>query len=177
MLIFEYDKEHPDELEDIVENFKLVSAGNFDVCVLASSRRPIIYKNGIHIWIRPLDEDNANLMILLSFIILGHEDWENGNIKIFSVCREKEFEKVKAEMDTLVESGRLPITNNNIEILISEENESRKSLINRHSSDAALTMIGFREEAINHDPSEIFEGHEEIGNVLFLNSREKKNLV
>ncbi len=174
MLIFEYDKEAPDELSDIVENFKLVSSGNFDVCILASSRRPIIYKNGIHIWIRPTDEDNANLMILLSFIILGHPDWKNGTIKIFSVCRNDEQDKVKEQMESLVQSGRLPITRQNIEILMKEETESTKVMINRYSADAALTFIGFREEQLRNEAGAAFEGYEELGNTLFLNSREKK---
>ena len=37
MVIFEYDKDNPDNLEDIVDNFSLVSSGDFDICMLASS--------------------------------------------------------------------------------------------------------------------------------------------
>jgi ABC-type transporter Mla maintaining outer membrane lipid asymmetry ATPase subunit MlaF len=137
----------------------------------------VVFKNGIHIWIRPVDEDNANLMILLSFIILGHPDWKQGNIRIFSVCRENEHEKVMEQMEILVQSGRLPITWQNIEILIKEEQESTTTLINRHSADAALTMIGFREARLRNAPVETFTGYDELGNVLFLNSRGKKLIV
>jgi len=174
MLIFEYDKENPVELEDIISNFNLVNAGNFDICILGSSRRPIIFKNGIHIWIRTSDAENANLMILLSFIILGHPDWKNGNIKIFDICREDEYEDVRKKMDELLKSGRLPITNQNIEILVQKDDMPIKEIINTYSADAALTMIGINEGGIRNLAADVFTGHDELGNVLFLNSHDKK---
>ncbi len=72
MVIFEYEKQNPEDLRDIIDNFRMVNSGGFDVCILASSNKPILFKNGIHIWVRSFDTENANLMILLSFIILGH---------------------------------------------------------------------------------------------------------
>ncbi len=174
MVIFEYDKEEPEELDDILDNFKLVSTGSFDVCILASSRKPIHYKNGIHIWIKTIDEDNANLMILLSFIILGHPDWKKSNIKIFDICKATEFEEVSKRMDDLVLSGRLPITSNNIEIIIQKEDISSKSIINDYSKNAALTIMGFREEISNRNGNEFFKGYDDLGNILFVNSYNKK---
>jgi len=48
--------------------------------------------------LRNWDFENANLMILLSYILLGHPDWEKAFIKIFSTCpageKEKETEKL-----------------------------------------------------------------------------------
>ena len=72
MVIFEYDKENPEKLKKVIENFSLVNSGRFDICILACSEKPMNMRNGIHIWINSLDTENANLMILLSFIILGH---------------------------------------------------------------------------------------------------------
>ena len=174
MVIFEYDKEEPENVTDIVDNFKLVNSGNFDVCILASSRKPIYYKNGIHIWIKNIDEENGNLMILLSFIILGHPDWKKGNIKIFDICKKEEAEGVRKRMKELLSSGRLPITTQNIDIIIQEEGVPTKQIINDHSTDAGLTIIGFREELLNHDGHKIFEGYDQLGSVLFVNSHNKK---
>ncbi|MBN2519033.1 MAG: amino acid permease [Bacteroidales bacterium] len=174
MLIFEYDKEKPEELNDIIDNFNLVNSGSFDVCILASSRKSILFKNGIHIWIKTIDEDNANLMILLSFIILGHPDWKKGNIKIFDICKESEIKEVRHRMSDLLESGRLPITTQNIEIITQEENVSPKAIINKYSSDAGLTIIGFREESLKHEGIKLFDGYDGLGNVLFVNSCNKK---
>ena len=140
------------------------------MCILASSRKPIVYKNGIHIWIKSVDESNANLMILLSFIILGHPDWKKSDIKIFDICKEDEIQEVKERMKELLESGRLPITLNNISILIQKEEVSAKKIINTNSADAGLTIIGFREESLKHEQTRLFEGYDDLGNILFVNS-------
>jgi amino acid transporter len=176
MVIFEYDKENPEELNDIIENFKLVSSGSFDVCILAASRRPIIFKNGIHVWIKTTDAENANLMILLSFIILGHPDWKHSNIKIFDVCKKEDVKSVKARMHELVDSGRLPITEQNIKIVIHDENVSYKKIISHNSQDAGLTIVGFREETLQHDGNKMFEDYDDLGNILFVNSYKKKTI-
>lgn len=174
MVIFEFDKEKTEELREIIDNFNLVNAGNFDVCILASSGKPVHYRNGIHVWIKTIDEKNSNLMILLSFIILGHPDWRKANIKIFDVCMEEDYDQVQKNMNDLVISGRLPITTQNIEIIVQKKDVSPKTIINEYSADAALTLIGFHEESINHIEDKLFEGYPNLGNILFVNSHDKK---
>lgn len=176
MLLLEYDKENPEELSDIVENYKLVNAGKFDVAILASSRKPVLYKNGIHVWIKTLDEENANLMIILSYILLGHPDWSKSDIKIFDVCKKSEEASVKARMNELIEKGRLPITPQSVKIIIEEEGVSYKTLINKYSTDAGLTIIGFIGENIKHPEDQTFNGYDNLGNILFVNSYEIKHI-
>jgi len=170
MLIYDFDKEEPDELDVIVDNYKVVNAGDFDICVLAVSRKPIFYKNGIHVWIKTFDELNANLMILMSFIILGHPDWKKSNIKIHYLCREHEVESVRLWLDELIMSGRMPIFQHNIEIVIREEKTSVKDIISDYSSEAGLTIIGFISEDVKQNDREVFEGYDKLGNVLFVNA-------
>lgn len=174
MVILEYDKENPDGLVDIIDNFKLINSGNFDVCILASSRKPIIYKNGIHIWIKTTDVNNANLMIILSFILLGHPDWRKSDIKIFNICKKSEIAEVKKQMNELVEKGRLPISSKNIKILVEDEGKSYKSIINSKSADAGLTLIGFHSDSIRNSDTTTFENYDNLGNVLFVNSFKNK---
>lgn len=170
MIIFEYDKTKPHDLEQIIDNITLTRAGEYDVCVLGSSVRNIKYENGIHIWIRNLDEYNASLMILLSFIILGHPDWDKSFIKIFNICDSEKVSEIKKQMSDLVISGRLPITERNIEIIVKDESSKSKDIVNEKSRDAGLTIIGFKNEQLIHDGIEIFEGYDRIGDVLFINA-------
>ncbi len=176
MVIFEFDKEDPENLEDIVDNFSLVDSGDFDICILASSRKSINHANGIHVWIDSTDAENANLMILLSFIILGHPGWKKGHIQIYDICHPDDLEKTKIKMRELVSSGRLPITSKNINIIIQEPNVSAKSIINKHSGDAGLTLIGIRAEMIKHDKENVFTGYDNIGTTLFIHSKEHKEI-
>ena len=176
MVIFEYDKEHPKNLSDIIDNFALVNSGDFDIALLASSPREIKYKNGIHVWINSFDTENANLMILLSFIIWGHPDWKKGKIQIFNICRPGEIEKTKAYMREVVLSGRLPISEKNIRMIVQGQNISARSLINEHSANAGLTLIGLREEMIKKEQQKLFEGYDELGTVLFVYSKNQKEI-
>lgn len=176
MVIFEYAKKDANEINNIIDNFNLVSSGNFDVCILASSKREIQYKNGIHVWIKTTDDENANLMILLSFIIAGHPKWKKSNIKIFNICKEEEVHQVRQHMHNLVITGRLPITAKNIEIITQKEDVSPKSIITSHSANAGLTIIGFREEMLKHEGEKVFHGYDELGNILFVNSHNKKEI-
>ncbi|RMG88443.1 MAG: amino acid permease, partial [Bacteroidetes bacterium] len=93
LLLLEYSKHDPSDLTAIVDNFKLVKSVDFDVVILGSTERGYGLKRQIHIWITSKDYENATLMILLGYIILGHEEWAQGFIKIFAVFPEKTIEK------------------------------------------------------------------------------------
>jgi amino acid transporter len=176
MIIFEYDKENPDNLPAIIDNFALVHAGNFDICVLGSSPKKIKKRDDIHIWIRDFDAENSNLMIMLGFIILGHPFWQKSNIRIFNICRPEAHEQVKQELESLLLTGRLPITMKNIEIISDTMNRNVKEMINERSSDAGLVIIGLREEAVKHNGVELFTGYDKLGMTLFVNSADEKKI-
>ena len=177
MVIFEYDKDNPEKnLDDIINNFSLVDAGNFDICILGSSAKTIVFKNGIHVWINTLDSENANLMILLSFIILGHPDWAKGYIQIFVICYPENIDETKKKMSDLVNSGRLPITAKNIKIIKQKPDISIKTIINQYSENAGLTLIGIREEMVKHEKEKLFEGYERQGTTLFVYSKNQKTI-
>ena len=174
MIIFEFSKDNPEGLSDIIDNFSLVRAGNFDFCILASTARKIKFGNDIHVWIKSTDTDNANLMILLSFIIAGHPLWRKSDIKIFDICKPEKIEDNRKRMEELVVSGRLPITVKNIEIITEQPGVSSKKLVNDISFNAGLTIIGFLEENLKHKKERLFQGYDEVGNILFINSHDQK---
>jgi hypothetical protein len=175
MVIFEFDKSNTVNLDQITDNFNLVRAGDYDVCILGSSEREIDFEEGIHVWIQSTDAENSSLMILLSYIILGHPDWKKGKIKIFNICKQLQEEQVRENLLALIETGRLPISPKNVEIIHLDENVSNRSVINEKSKDAGLVIIGFRAEQLRHRGRELFEGYDEPGNILFVNtSREKE---
>lgn len=174
MILFEFSKSDTRKLDRIIENYALVRSGDYDVCVLGSSKREIEFKNGIHIWINNYDHENMNLMILLSYIILNHPDWGKGMIKIFLVCKETDFEETKKDLTDLIKEGRLPIAAKNIEVIIQNQEMNIRETINDKSRDAGLTLIGFRAEHLKHDKTELFKGFDGIGNVLFVSAKDKK---
>lgn len=176
MTLFEYDKKDTKNLEQIVENYSLVRSGNYDVCILGGSNRGVNFHEGIHIWVRRVDEHNLNLMVLLSYIILGHPDWKGGKIKIFNVRRPGQHDEATDHLLELVKTGRLPISIKNMEFIDIDESMNLKTLINEKSVKAGLTMIGFRSEQIKHEGLKLFEGYSEMGDVLFVNAFRDKEI-
>ncbi len=176
MLIFEYDRKEDENLKEIAENFSLVNAGNFDVCIFGSSDRAINFKNGIHVWIRSNDYENSHLMILLSFIIQGHPLWRKSEITIYDVCKKGQEMETRTQLEELVQTGRLPITSQNIQVISEEQGQNPRSLVNEHSAQAGLTIIGFRSELLKHEGPKIFQGFDEVGNILFVNAHSQKEI-
>lgn len=177
MVVFEYDKDKPENLGEIIENIRLIRAGNFDICLLASAGNEMIYSKGIHVWIDFNEPENASLLILLSFIISGHPDWRKSFIKVFSTCKPGQYMETRRELSDLISSGRLPITEKNVEILEIETGSTVRSMINEKSSTAALVMTGFRPEALKHNGEAVLNGYGKVGTVLFVNSQLQKEIL
>ena len=177
MMLFEYKKGEKEWLTTILDNFSVLKSAQYDLCILASSDKGFGYKKDIHIWIRKADYENANLMILLSYIILGHPDWKKGEIKIFATFAKENIAQEEKNLIELTSSGRLPISANNIRVLPIEDDKSRRDLINENSTDADLTLIGFHEGMMKTENNlEIFEGYDKIGNILFINTLTSKSI-
>ncbi|MFD0836158.1 amino acid permease [Mariniflexile aquimaris] len=175
MMLFEYKKGEKEWLSDIIDNFSVLKTAKYDLCILASSDKGFGYKKDIHVWIRKEDYDNANLMILLSYIILGHSDWKNGEIKLFATFPKEELKQEEENLIELTSSGRLPISANNIRVLPLDRDKKRVDIINEYSQDADLTLIGFHESMMKVDnPTEFFDAYDKIGNVLFVNTLTSK---
>ena len=174
MVMFEFYNKDPEELKPILENFFLVKALDFDVCILSSSAKNFGYKREIHIWITPRDYVNASLMILMAYIILGHKEWKGGQIRIFAVYPEDGLEEQKQKLDNLVMTGRLPISAKNIDLIVQHPNTDLKGIINERSHAADLTLIGFPGEGVSPEHLDIFTGYDQLGNVLFVNTSKEK---
>ncbi|MCD7901138.1 MAG: amino acid permease [Bacteroides sp.] len=176
MVVFEYDKTNTDELNRIFPNVNLAKAGDFDVCIFAGSTYPIRNKNGIHVWIKTNDDMNANLMILLGYIIMAHPDWRNSQIRVFVACQDRNKEALEDLLKERILTGRLPITMANIEIVLQEEDQRFSELVTQRSKQAGLTIVGFREEILKHEPLNYFLEYQNIGDVLFVNASVAKEI-
>lgn len=176
MMLFEFKKGDSEWLTDIIDNYNLLATANYDVCILRSSDKAFGYRSEIHVWIKKEDFENANLMILLSYIILGHPDWKKAEIKIFAAVDANNMETEKEYLIELTTSGRLPISPNNITVLPVSEGQDKVELINETSKLADLTILGFHESSIKSKGIEPFMQYEDLGNILFVNTRKGKQI-
>lgn len=170
LALFEFAKGQLEDIDQIVENYRLAVAADFDICILASGERGFGYHQEIHIWITPADYENVNLMILLGYIILGHPDWHGGIIKILTMFPEEEVEERKEDLLKMVREGRLPISTRNVETVPLVKGSDVRAYINDRSRDADLCIIGFRGEQLKHDKVQLFAGYDDVGTILFVNT-------
>jgi len=177
LILFEFTQTESQGVTDFVNNFGLLQATPFDVCILRTTLKGFGYQKEIHVWISPEDYLNSNLMILLAYIILGHPEWKKGVIKIFSVYPDGEMEQQKQSLIDLVSSGRLPISTKNINLIPLSSGMSYGETIADKSTDADLTIVGFNGERLKSEGADYFKNFPENGNMLFVNAFRDKTLT
>jgi solute carrier family 12 sodium/potassium/chloride transporter 2 len=177
MILFEFSQNNPGSLDDALNTHDILRATGFDICVLSTSYKGFGYHQQIHIWITHSDYENANLMILLGYITLGHPDWKKGIIKIFAIYDESEMERKRDQIKELIRSGRLPISFKNINLIpMNRDTNNVKETISKTSMDADLTIIGFRGENLKTTGNRLFTGYDNLGNILFVSSNKEKEI-
>lgn len=176
LLLIEFSKNEPEHLTEFEENFKLIKALKYDVAILGTSERGYGLKKDIHIWLTSEDYENASLMILLGYIILGHSDWRGGKISIFAVYPEDRLAEERNRLSMLIDAGQLPISPNNINVISKPQDRTMNQIICEKSRDADLTIVGFRAEIMKHQGAESLLSLKEIGNTMFVHSGEHKEI-
>lgn len=176
MILFEYSTSDTGNLQHITENFNILKSTELDICVLRSSFKGFGFKKSIHIWITTTDAENGNLMVLLGYIILGHPEWKNAEIKIFSLYEEGDLTDKHDVLESLVATGRLPISLNNIQLVKRPASTTSNEMISRLSEDADLTIVGFEDAQLEKNGIATFDGYDKLGNVLFVNANDYKQL-
>jgi solute carrier family 12 sodium/potassium/chloride transporter 2 len=176
MILFEFSQTEPESLQEALNTHDIIYATGFDLCILNTSYKGFGYKKQIHIWITPVDFDNANLMILLGYIILGHPEWKEGIIKIFAIYQPEAATRRKEELKMLIKEGRLPIALANVNLISAGGDKGTRDIIGDVSADADLTIIGFRHEQLPAEGYKLFTGYDKLGNVLFVSADKKKEI-
>lgn len=176
MILFEFSRTDPETFQKALDNYNLIYSAGFDVCVLNTSYKGFGDKKDIHVWVTSYDFENANLMILLAYILLGHPEWSKGQIKIFAIYNEGELQEKKEKLQALIKSGRLPISPGNINLIPVTEKMNTKQMIMEKSVDADLSIVGFRHEFVKAKGMEVFTGYDDVGNILFVSSQMEKEI-
>jgi len=71
---------------------------------------------------------------------------------------------------TGVQENRIPISEKNIETFKLEEGESFKDLVNKHSTEAGMVVVGFTDQQLKEKQGSLFDGYDSIQDVLFVSA-------
>jgi amino acid transporter len=167
-ILFEFRKEDEEELQDILEGCHFGAVAGFNICILRSSDKHFGYRRNIHIWLTPGDIRNANLMIILAYIMIGHRDWKHAEVKLFATFSPTEIEAKKKRLLQLVRKGQIPISPNNIQVLPLGPERSFDEFVSETSECADLVVTGFSVAKMKQDQGEFLKGFDGIEDILFV---------
>ena len=176
-IMFEFSKREPEAIDRIIPDLSLIPTVEFDLYILASSDRKFGYRREIHIWLTPRDYENASLMILTGYILLGDPEWKRGFVKIFATYPEQQLDAEEDKLRALIQAGRIPISPHNINMMPLPEGHSIKDTINQYSQEADLIIRGMRMELLKRIGKDVFLGYDKVGDILFVNTHYEKKIA
>ncbi len=168
-ILFEFaQRDSLDVVESIVDQCQFAAGTDMTLMVLRHCETHFGGKDSIHVWLTWNDKANANTMILLSYILLGHPDWKQAQVQVFAALPETEVEGTRQEFAQLIKEERLPISEKNIKYIATETAETFRKLVIDKSFDASLTVIGFDMHGLKTRGAEVFTNHDQLHDVLFV---------
>ncbi len=100
----------PEVLSELEEGCRLAAATRMNSLVLRHGEHFFGSRTTLHIWLTWHDYENANLITMLAYILLGHRDWQNAEIRIFAAVPQAEASERRGQLNDMIDSGRLPIS-------------------------------------------------------------------
>ncbi len=172
-VLFEFHEDSESNITDIIEGCQFAAYVDFNICVLRSSARHFGYKKRIHIWLTHGDYANANLIILLGYIMLGHPQWAGCEIELFAAFRKKELNKHIRQLHELIDEGRIPINRKNLQkISWDDDLQSYDALVTERSANADLVIMGFSLTKLMKENGQFFKQFAAIKDILFVRAGE-----
>ena len=158
--------------EEIVNSCKFAASTDMTLMVLRHGDLNFGERKKIFAWITWNDHENTNMMILLSYILVGHPDWHNASVRVFIAVPEGEMEEQREKFSNLITEGRMPVSENNIEFIPVNDKGSYYELVARMSAEADLTVMGFDMESLDNKGPDAFVSHPALQpkDVLYVHS-------
>ncbi len=167
-ILFEFAEEDADDIGDIIDGCQFAGIVGFNICILRCSERRFGFRKNIHIWLTPGDYQNANLMILLGYIISGHPEWKNSDIELYAAFNQVSMEHEVERLSELITRGRIPISLNNVRKIPLSIDTNFDELVNEYSENADLVITGFSLKKMQQDGGLFMKGFSRIKDILFV---------
>jgi hypothetical protein len=173
-ILFEFNEKHPEDISHIIEGCQFAAIVDYSIMVLRSSERHFGYKKRIDIWLTPGDYRNANMMILLSYILTGHPEWKGCQITLFAAFEDSEMDVNVKRLNRLIDQGRIPISHKNVrKIPWNKDKTTYEIQVCEHSEEADLVVMGFSLKKLIKEKGAFFTRFESIEDILFVQAGQK----
>ena len=169
--LFEFSTHDPHTvIDEVVDQCRYAAVAHMTLLVLRHGDFHFGEHRSIHLWLTWNDQMNANTMVLLSYILLGHPEWKDSTIRVFAALPHDQVDRRREEFHRLIAEGRLPVSEKNIRFLSVDSEEAFRSLVAKLSTDADLTVVGFDLEGLAERGAAVFTNHPTLRDVLFVHA-------
>ncbi len=173
-ILFEYGVHDEEEvLEEAVMGLELAGATRMNRLVLRHGENFFGARKSIHVWLTWHDHRNANLMILLTYILLGHRDWHGAEVSIFAAYPRREVQERTEELHAMITEGRLMISEKNVLVIPTDDGIDFERLVEARSNAADLVLLGFTNRRVQRDGPGAFRRFAALRDVLFVSAEEE----
>ncbi len=172
-ILFEFRKGSGEELMDILVGAGFAEVAGLNICVLRSSEHHFGYRRTIHIWLTSGDYRNANLMILLAYILAGHPEWRAAEIRLFAAFEDASLGDGLDTLNALIAEGRIPISRANVRPVPMRGDATFSDLVCELSEQADLVITGFSVGRMKRDGGAFLQAFESIQDMLFVQAVEE----
>ena len=160
-------------LEEMVDGCHMALAVHMNCFVLRHGDHFFGARKELHLWIGQRDYKNASLMLMLTYILLGHPDWADAEIRIFAAFPESKVEEQEQRLLDLITSGRLPMSAKNLEVIATKDREDFANNVQERSADADLVVVGFTHRELVQGGGKIFLELPELRDVIFVSAQQR----
>ena len=172
-ILFEF-SEHDDPVavQEVRDGIGLAQTARMDTFVLRHGDHHFGNRAEIHVWLTWHDHRNANLMILLGYILLGHPDWNQAELRVYAAYPHNEIERRTEELRVMMAEGRLPASPKNVEMIATDDRIDFSRLVEAKSSEADLVILGYTRERLIQKGPDLLLRHPGLNEVLWVSAME-----
>ncbi|MFV0482684.1 MAG: hypothetical protein ACK5MG_01120 [Bacteroidales bacterium] len=167
----------PSSLEGIVKDLALIKVAELDIAIFLHSKEELV-PNFIDIWLDANSENNANLMIMMAYIISSHPKWKKTQLRIFQIYNAedggiREIENLKE----FVQKGRIAISLKNIKLVSNANGKSDIETISQYSGQSAMTILGISDTDMTENFEQVVNKYKTLNtDTLLINSSRKTRI-
>ena len=127
----------------------------------------------IHIWLSRPEARDANLMVILAYIIVGHPTWDGAEMSVFAALPSDQLDEGHEELRQMIHDGRIPVSEKNLQVLRISSQDALLRTVERTSSDADLVMTDLDLRASLDGVAEALQRCQDVPDMLFVAARER----
>jgi hypothetical protein len=168
-VLFGYDITDPqDEVAKVVDSAIFASGAHKNLLFLRNTTKQFGTRQRIHIWLNWNDTDNAPLMTLLAYILVGQKEWRKAEISIFAAFPAEQVEEKRTQFETMMEGGRIQIRKENVRFYSVNDGKTYHALVESTSAQADLVVLGVTLDALTDRGSYLLTRYPSFGETLFV---------